>query len=251
MKIKKVLNNVNKKYEMDFTIMKIIKLLLILETIILVSGIKTFPAVAQNIALSSLCNKFPLNSRCQDHDFAANKSNQKINQHVMERDTFCAKAPLNSYCQQKQVEVFQLNLDRSGEDDEWVRIEKKGNKVNLLHTTKVEDFWSSLIINGALSFIPYPIPFDTNTYNWDDHQVIQVSFKSDRCKTDSCIITSKKTLNLPQGTNVYQGLFTIEYQEEELRRSLSFKIPADIKPTIGNTVIINVPDETLKSVNRE
>jgi hypothetical protein len=234
--------------------MKIIKLLLILETIFLVSGIgstKTFSAVAQNISLSSLCNKFPLNSRCQEHNFAANKSNLKINQHAIDRNTFCAKVPLNSYCQQKPVEVFQLNLDRSGEDDEWVRIEKKGNKVNLLHTTKVEDFWSSLIINGALSFIPYPIPFDTNTYNWDDHQVIQVSFKSDRCQTDSCIITSKKTLNLPAGTNVYQGLFTIEYQEEELRRSLSFKIPADVKPSIGNTVIVNVPDGTLKSVNQD
>jgi hypothetical protein len=234
--------------------MKIIKLFLILETILLVTvidDVKTFPAVAQKITSSTLCNKFPLNSRCQDHNFTANKSNQKINRYAIKRDTFCAKVPLNSHCQQKQVEVFQLNLDRSGEDDEWVRIEKKGNKVNLLHTTKVEDFWGSLIINGALSFIPYPIPFDTNTYNWDDHQVIQVSFKSDRCQTESCIITSKNTLNLPAGTNVYQGLFTIEYQEEELRRSLSFKIPADVKPTISNTVIVNVPDGTLKSVNRE
>jgi hypothetical protein len=234
--------------------MKIIKLLLILETIFLVSGIggiKTFSAVAQNITLSTLCNKFPLNSRCQDHDFTANKSNRKINQHAIDRDTFCAKVPLNSYCQQKPVQVFQLNLARSGEDDEWVRIEKKGNKVNLLHTTKVEDFWGSLIINGVLGFIPYPIPFDTNTYNWDDHQVIQVSFKSDRCQTDSCIVTSKKTLNLPAGTNVYQGLFTIEYQEEELKRSLSFKIPTDVKPTVGNTVIVNVPDGTLKPVNRD
>lgn len=231
--------------------MKIIKLLLILETIFLISGVKTFPAVAQKITLSTLCNKFPLNSHCQEHNFAANKSNRKINQHVMDRDTFCAKAPLNSYCQQNPVQVFQLNLERSGEDDEWVRIEKKGNKVNLLHTTKVEDFWSSLIINGALSFIPYPIPFDTNTYNWEDHRVIQVSFKSDRCQTDSCIITSKKTLNLPPGTNIYRGLFTIEYQEEELRRSLSFKIPTDVKPTIGNTVIVNVPDGTLKPANRD
>lgn len=231
--------------------MKIIKLLLILETIFLVTSIQTFPAVAQKITLSTLCNKFPLNSRCQKHDFATNKSNRKINQYAMDRDIFCAKVPFNSYCQQKPVQVFQLNLARSGEDDEWIRIEKKGNKVNLLHTTKVEDFWGSLIINGALGFIPYPIPFDTNKYNWDDHQVIQVSFKSDRCQTDSCIITSKKTLNLPSGTNVYRGLFTIEYQEEELRRSLSFKIPADVKPTIGDTVIVNVPDGTWKSVNRD
>jgi hypothetical protein len=130
-------------------------------------------------------------------------------------------------------------------------LKKKVTKLISYIQTKAEDFWGSLIVNGALSFIPYPIPFDTNTYNWDDHQVIQVSFKSDRCQTDSCIVTSKKTLNLPAGTNVYQGLFTIEYQEEELRRSLSFKIPADVKPTIGNTVIVNVLDGTLKPANRE
>ncbi|MEN9568744.1 MAG: hypothetical protein RLZZ69_3942, partial [Cyanobacteriota bacterium] len=59
-------------------------------------------------------------------------------------------------------------------------------------------------------------------------------------------VTGKKTLNLPRGTNIYQGLFTIEYQEEKLRRSLSFKIPADVKPTVSDTVIINVPDETIQ-----
>jgi hypothetical protein len=231
--------------------MKIIKLLLVLETFFLVTGIQTFPAIAQKITLSSLCNKFPLNSRCLNHNFSTNKSNQKINQYAIDRNTFCAKVPLNSYCQEKTVQVFKLNLDSSGENDEWVRIEKKGNKVNLLHTTKVENFWGSLIINGALGLIPYPIPFDGTTYNWNDHQVIQVSFKSNCCQTDSCIVTSKKTLNLPVGTNIYQGLFTIEYQEEELRRSLSFKIPADVKPTIDNRVIVNVPDGTLKSVNQD
>jgi hypothetical protein len=226
--------------------MKTIKSILILETILLVSCIKVFPAVAQKISLSTLCNKFPLNSRCQNNNLTTNKSNLKINQHAIDRDTFCKKAPLNSYCQQKPVQVYQLNIDSSGEDDEWVRIEKKNNQVNLLHTTKVEDFWATLLIDQALGFIPYPIPFDTNQYNWDDHQVIQVSFKSDRCKTDSCLVTGKKTLNLPRGTNIYQGLFTIEYQEEKLRRSLSFKIPADVKPTITNTVIVNVPDGTIQ-----
>jgi hypothetical protein len=217
----------------------------------LVSCIKVFPAVAQKISLSTLCNKFPLNSRCQNNNLTTNKSNLKINQHAIDRDTFCKKAPLNSYCQQKPVQVYQLNIDSSGEDDEWVRIEKKNNQVNLLHTTKVEDFWPSLLIDGALSFIPYPIPLDTNQYNWDDHQVIQVSFKSDRCKANSCLVTGKKTLSLPRGTNIHKGLFTIEYQEEKLRRSLSFKIPTDVKPTVGDTVIVNVPDGTLKSVNRD
>jgi hypothetical protein len=233
--------------------MRIIKSILILETILLVSCIKVFPAVAQKISLSTLCNKFPLNSRCQNSNFTTNKSNLKTNQHTIDRDTFCKKAPLNSYCQQKPMQVYQLNIDSSGEDDEWVRIEKKDNRVNLLHTTKVEDFWGSLLIDQALGFIPYPIPFDTNQYNWDDHQVIQVSFKSDRCKTDSCLVTGKKTLNLPRGTNIYQGLFTIEYQEEKLRRSLSFKIPADVKPTVSDTVIVNVPYGTIqqRTVNSE
>jgi hypothetical protein len=236
--------------------MKISKSILILETILLVSCIKVFPAVAQKISLSTLCNKFPLNSRCQNSNFSTNKSNLKINQHAINRDIFCKKAPLNSYCQQKPVQVYQLNIDNSGEDDEWVRIEKKDNKVNLLHRTKVEDFWPTMLVDEALGFIPYPplvdealgfIPgYDTTQYNWDDHQVIQVSFKSDRCKTDSCIVTGKKTLNLPRGTNIYQGLFTIEYQEEKSRRSLSFKIPTDVKPTVDDTVVVNVPDGTIQ-----
>ena len=79
---------------------------------------------------------------------------------------------------------------------------------------------------------------------WEDHQVTEVSFQSDRCKTNSCIVTGKKTLKLPKYTNIYQGVFTIQYQEKNLKRSLSFIIPEDLEATTTDTIIIEVPDRT-------
>jgi hypothetical protein len=113
--------------------------------------------------------------------------------------------------------------------------------VQLLHTTKVKDGLVSGILNGAIGFIPSPILPDVNKYNWKDHQVIEVSFKSDRCKTDDCISTGKNTLQIPQETDLHQGTFTIQYQEEDLVRAITFKIPPDLKPEISNTVTVSTP----------
>lgn len=154
------------------------------------------------------------------------------------------------------MQVIKFNLDRSGEDDEWIRIEKRGNTVRLLHTTKVKDVLVSKITNQALSFIPSPILPDMSKYNWHDHRVTRVTFKSDceasrcesavrhrhRCKFENCLTTGKKTLKLPKGTDIYQGVFTIEYQEKQLARSISFKIPADIEVSTIDTITIIIPE---------
>jgi hypothetical protein len=219
----------------------IIKLTLSLGTSFLISGMT--PAVPQEIDLDMLCTRFPLNSRCHNHHSPPIKSPVRI--HQFDRNIFCEEFSFNSHCQAEPLQVIKFNLERSGEDDEWIRIEKKGNIVRLLHTTKVEDAVVSEILNQALSLVPLPVSPGVNQYNWEDHQVTRVTFKSDRCKLDSCLVTGKKTLNLPKKTNIYHGVFTIEYQEKDLARSISFKIPSERETSTVDTITITVPDENL------
>ena len=147
--------------------------------------------------------------------------------------------PLNSQCQAPAVEVITLNLDRSGENDEWVRIEKQGNKVKLLHTTKVKDGLVSSVLNGALGLVPVPLPFvETNKYDWEEHQIERVSFKSDRCQAENCLVRGKNSLTLPETNNVYGGLFTIDYREKDSQRSLSFRIPTDAEAKTIDTITV-------------
>lgn len=227
-------------------ISKLIKLILTLGTSFLLSGV-TYPAVAQAIDLEDLCDKFPLNSRCQDHrspETQPGKTLLKTRQ--LDRELFCEQFSFNSKCQGKPLEVIKINLNRSGEDNEWIRIERKDNLVRLLHTSKVKDEITSGIINGVAGFIPSPILPDLNKYDWEDHRIIGVSFKSDRCQTDSCISTGKDSLKISEKTNIYQGTFTIQYQEEDLMRTISFKIPPDTKAEISNTVTVNIPVQESK-----
>jgi hypothetical protein len=237
----------------------IIKLILFLGTSFLMSGMT--PAVPQEIDLDMLCTRFPLNSRCHNHHSPPIKPTVRI--HQFDRDTFCKEFSFNSHCQAEPLQVIKFNLERSGEDNEWIRIEKKGNIVRLVHTTKVEDVLVSEILNQALNLVPLPMSPGVNKYNWEDHRVTRVTFKSDheasrcacvaavgiaavrhrhRCKLESCMTTGKKTLKLPKGTNIYQGVFTIEYQEKQLTRSISFKIPADLEVSTVNTTTITIPN---------
>ena len=193
------------------------------------------PAATKDIDRASLCAKFPLNSRCED--FSASKPETKVYQ--LDRNSFCEKFPFNSQCQEPPLKIIKLNLDRSGEDDEWVRIEKQNNKVKLLHTTKVKDGLVSGALDGALGFVPFPLPFvEANKYGWEDHQITKVTYQPDNCKVDECIVTGKDALILPPKTNIYAGSFTIEYREKDLKRSLSFKIPPDTKAETIDTITV-------------
>jgi hypothetical protein len=222
-------------------ISKLILLTLTLGTSFLLSGMAS-TAADQEIDLKTLCGRFPLNSRCQNYDSPEIKSKKtQLKTRQLDRELFCDQFPLNSNCQSKPLEVIKINLNRSGEDNEWIRIERQENIVKLLHTSKVKDEIVSEILNGAIGFIPSPILPDVNKYNWSDHRVIGVSFKSDRCKTDNCISTGKNTLKIPKNTNLHQGTFTVQYQEEDLIRAITFKIPPDIKPDISNTVTVSIP----------
>ena len=132
-------------------------------------------------------------------------------------------------------------MDRSGENDEWVRIEKQNNEVKLLHATKAKNALTSGVLNGALGLVPVPLPFvELNDYDRKEHEMLEVSFKSDRCKNESCIVTGKDTLTLPEDANLYGGLFTIEYLEEDLKRSVSFRVPDDIEAKTVNTINVEL-----------
>jgi hypothetical protein len=236
--------------------MKILtKPILYLTSFIALNLVTTLPVATEEVGLNRLCRKFPLNSQCRDYPQAKSASQNESfsetagstpsnRQTTLSRKAFCNKFPLNSQCQKPPIEVIRLNLDRSGDDDEWVRIEKRRNQVKLLHTTRVKNDLTSGVLNGALSLVPIPLPFiEANQYTWEDHQVMQVSFTSHSpqglgCQRGNCTVTGKNILTLPKGVNIYQGFFTIKYQEKDIRRSLSFKIPPDTKAETIDTITV-------------
>ena len=217
----------------------ITKSILILWTTFLVSEISITPAITKEVDLDTLCIKFPANSRCVDRQSPVS-TQVETKQHFFDRSSFCEEYPFNSRCQQEPLEVIRLNLKSSGDDDEWIRVEKTGNTVRPIHTTQVEGGIASGIFNRAVDILYWHLIPDLKQYNWADHQVTQVSFKSDRCKSKNCEITGSKTIELPEQTNIHQGLFTIQYQEEDIQRSLSFRIPRDAEKEIIDTIAIDV-----------
>ncbi|MEM8673173.1 MAG: hypothetical protein AAGF83_04785 [Cyanobacteria bacterium P01_G01_bin.67] len=152
------------------------KLILTLATVVAIDTIIIPTATTQEIDADILCNKFPLNSQCEDYSVTI--SQPEIKQ--LDRNSFCEKFSLNTQCLNSAMQIIQFNLDCSGENDEWVRIEKQDDEVKLFHTTRVKDGLVSGIINGGLGAVPVPIPFDINKYDWEDHQVNKIAFKSDR-----------------------------------------------------------------------
>ena len=220
----------------------ITKSILILWTTFLFSEVSIAPAVTKEVELDTLCVKFPENSRCADYS-SSNPTQPKTKQHYFERESFCEEYPFNSKCQQEPLEIIKLNLKSSGNDNEWIRVEKTGNTVRPIHTTQVEGGLASSIFNRAVDMFYWDLIPDIKQYNWADHQVTQVSFKSDRCKSKNCEIVGSKTIELPEQTNIHQGLFTIRYQEEDIQRSLSFRIPRDAEKEIIDTIAIEVPHQ--------
>jgi hypothetical protein len=199
---------------------------------------------AKEIDVDSLCLKFPLNSRCLDYDYSSVKPEQTKLE--IKRDSLCNKFPQNSYCLQAPKQIIKIQLDRSGEKDEWIKIEKQENKIKVKHTTQVKDDLVSGIFDGALSFVPVPLPFiETNKYNWKDHRVTRITFQPDGCQSNSCIITGSDTLTLAEKTSIYGGVLTVEYQEEGLRRSLSLRVPTDAERETLTSITINTPNNKI------
>lgn len=185
---------------------KLIRAALTTTATILISS-ATIPKVhAREVKLDTLCQKFPLNSRCQ-----GDKSSTAIAARVQQ--------------------VIKLKLETSGSDDEWIRLERMGNTVKLLHTTRVKTVFSQ-VINGISSAAPIPIPRIFNFYKWDDHPTTKVAFMSDSCLllqrlklSKDCKIIGTDTLLLAEEIDIRRGKLTIEYREGDLLRSITFRLP--------------------------
>ena len=212
-------------------------ILRLLSVAVLLNTIDGLSAAAKetNPATESLCRKFPLNSKCEHQQLQANT----VEVHQLNRQSFCDRFPFNSQCQQS-IEVIKFKLNRSGEEDEWIAIEKRDDRVKLWHSTKVKDGLISGILNAGLGAIPIPVPLpELNKYNWQDHQTIKVSFQSDGCNNANCVVSGTAgTLIMPNQINLHQGMFTINYQEEDLKRSVSFRIPPKVKAETPDLVTV-------------
>lgn len=226
------------------------KLVLTTGVVVLATGLTVDSWAAESVELNTLCLKFPLNSRCQDYQLDSELAKPNVIEYQLDRQTFCAEFSFNSMCLTEPVEIINFNLD----EEEWIRIRKSGNTIQLYHSDRLVDGLVSLITDGATSLIPDPgildllpfswfdlVPLDLNKYDWQDHQVTRVSFKSDRCKLDDCLVSGKTAIDLPVNTSLSQGLFTVEYQDKELLRSVTFRIPEDIEIKAIETFTVRVP----------
>ncbi len=176
------------------------------------------PLLAQEVDLNYLCQsqRSPLNSRCSGY--------RSIEQPQTE-----SKTP----------QIIKIKLNKVSNVTEWVRIERTGNQLKLLHTTIAPSIVSTAI--RAISGIP-AVFSDSGTaravgivaglpplaYTWSDHPTSRIFFQPDSCKgakeTSSCVLTGTDTIELPAGTDLSQGNFTVEYIERKLIRTVTFRV---------------------------
>jgi hypothetical protein len=201
---------------------KLGRLALTTAMIALMNGMVIEKSQAEEVDLNVLCSEFPQNTRCQQ-----NKT------HSPTQDSVKSPAP----------KVLKIKLDSSG-SNEWILIKMSGNTMKFQHTTRT--------VKGISQFISIVAPFPP-LYTWHDHQTTRVVFEPDNCSgslttaptqssnsvpiqpnslaptqpssSQSCTITGTDSVNLPEGTDIHKGMFTVNYTERKLLRSISFRIP--------------------------
>ena len=146
------------------------------------------------------------------------------------------------YAQANNYKTIKIRLKTPGSNQEWLRIEINGNTVKPIYTIRTNRSFSR-VVNSALGVVsPVPLPsvrFD----KWLDAQTTRVIFEPESCSSQqpqppensiqtsqphclsSCAIVGTDSVLLPEGTDIHQGRFTIEYTEGELIRTITFKIP--------------------------
>lgn len=193
------------------------RLALAMIVVLLFDGVVFQKAQAQEVNSDTLCHN-PLNSGCQEYKYPLYKA---------ENVATSTQAP----------QIIKVKLKTSGPDNEWVRIEMRGNVVKLLHTTRAKTGFSQVINSVGL-----PVSF----HKWHDHPTTRVTFTLDNCvpqqlqfsnnlapednqmsRSPGCTITGTDTLRLAEGMDIYSGRFTMEYQEGDLLRSIAFRIPSE------------------------
>ena len=224
-------------------------------TSIALAGIITNPiqkADAQEINLDSLCSRYPNNSRCEDYVNNSKSESENVPSKSIRLSTLCEKFPLNSQCKDGLPQVMKIHLN-SDSHAEWIRIEKQGDRVSLMHTKEGDGGLTSKVLNGAVgALVPIPMPFELKFGQWKDTPTTKVAFTPDGCgenldrslQKDSkqaqavlpttiqaallnCALTGNNSVVLSPGTDIHAGLFTIEYEEGDLHRSITFRVPPE------------------------
>lgn len=197
------------------------------------------PAYAQAVDRDLLCQRFPLNSHCTGYTQVPRQGRPNLGQGLL----------LEGGANQ----VTKVRLGLSGLDNEWIRIEisndTNGNVLTAYHTKRVRrellSNLSSIALRvGAQQLAreaidgydgPVPVP-DVNFYRWADHETRRIVFVPDGCSENSpalleqpqqlsCAVTGTTSILLPSGTDIRAGLLTIEYAEEKLVRTVTFRVP--------------------------
>lgn len=156
------------------------------------------PANAQEANLDLLCQRSPLNSRCQEHQ-------------TSQQDTETDHKPISP-------KVIKFKLNDLGGVSEWIRVEMTGNQVKLLHTVVAQSGLSRAITSVA----KLPIAID---HTWYDHPTSRIVFQPDGCENSDCLITGTNSITLTTDTDIYQGQFTLQYTESGWLRTITFRIP--------------------------
>jgi hypothetical protein len=119
-----------------------------------------------------------------------------------------------------------ISLNDLNDVAEWVRLERTGRQVKLLHTVVAP--------NGVAKVISALAPVPILEHSWYDHPTSRTVFTPDTCSQPSpssptpasdCSITGTDTVTLPAGVNIDQGKFTLEYTESKLVRTVTFRVP--------------------------
>ncbi len=116
-------------------------------------------------------------------------------------------------------EEIKINLNDLNDVSEWVRLERTGIQVKLIHTVSAP----SGVANALAKIVPV-----TLGHAWYDHPTSRIVFVPDACAqpTESnCSITGTTDVTLPTGVKVDQGKFTLEYTESTLLRTVTFRVP--------------------------
>lgn len=202
---------------------------------------------AQEVNRDLVCQRFPLNFRCIG--YTPKPQQEKSSREKQQKPLF----------EREANQFVKVRLELSGPDNEWIWIEtnNNGTGANILtayHTKRVRRELLSNLSTIALRVGaeqlasevfdgydgPVPIP-NVSFYRWADHETRQLVFVPDGCSENSpalpgneqqsgqsgCVITGTTSITLPSGTDIRSGLFTIEYTEEDLMRTITFRVPSE------------------------
>lgn len=186
------------------------------------------PATGQS-ADETLCRDSPLNSRCQATRVESNTTATAAPPQTL-KAKLDTSAESNTTAATAPRRTLKVKLDTgagSNEISEWVRLEVEGNQVRALHTTNAVS-----PVSKVTQFIPLPFLFVPNFYTWYDHSTTRLVFEPDECALSgsiesSCSLAGADSVLLPDGVDLHQGRFTIEYLDGKVTRTVAFRVPTE------------------------